>query len=148
MATELFHVKVLDKEGTKVVLQLRIISGEQRDFYDGEGFALMLLYDPISYGDVDEDVPLAREVTLENTLDPDWVADNVADYVAAVRLYDVKNHPPAVDLEKLSGDARREFFKSDEAPTAKLEVTVTRPEWVEHIRAGAEWDTSSYDALE
>lgn len=148
MATDFFHVKVLSKEGSTVVLRLRIITGEVRDFYRSESFALMLLCGPIANEEPPKS-PLGREVTFEDTLDPEWVDDHVDDYIAGVRLYDVKNFPPTVDLAKLSFDERREFFESDDtAPTAKFEIKVTSPKWIEHIRPGTEWDTAAYDVME
>lgn len=144
MGTALFNVKVLGKEEKSVVLGLRIISAEQPDFYRTKSFALMLLYDPIVREET-PDAPLGREFAFEDTLDPGWVNANVDKYIAKARLSEKQNVPVKADLGKMSGKQRRDFWKSDEAPTAKFEIKVTSPEWIEHLKSGMRWDSSAID---
>jgi hypothetical protein len=146
MATSLFHVKVAEVRDTRVVLNLRIITGEQPDFDSGPGFALMLLYDPIVKKLV-SDAPLGREFTAEDTRDSEWVDEHMDEYILSDSLEDVKNLPITEDLESMSLKQRRDFFKSSRAPTARFHITVTRPEWVAHLRKGMEWDSAAYDSL-
>jgi hypothetical protein len=146
MATELFHVQVIEVATRHVTFSLRIISGEQPDFPSGPSFALMLLYDPI-VNDVTPDAPLSRAITLDDTMNVDWLDEHIDRYVVAVDLQDVKNQPITADLERMSLRERREFFQSPRAPSARLAVTVAQPEWVSHLRPGMRWDTAAYDAL-
>jgi hypothetical protein len=147
MATHLFHVKVIKVSDTRLVLQLRIITGEQPSFYCGKAFALMLLYDPI-VNDVVRDAPLSREVSFDNTMDSDWLDEHVDEYIQSTSLDEVRNHPFTADLDGMSPKQRRDFFNSRRVPSARFTVTVTRPEWLAHLRKGMEWDTAAYDALE
>jgi hypothetical protein len=146
VATSLFHVKVLECSGVDVKLELRIITGEQPAFYSGLSFALMLLYDPINKG-LARDAPLARAVSVEQTTDLGWLHEHVDEYIDDAVLTDLRNHPVAVDLERMSPKERRDFFRSARAPVAVFEVTVTKPEWIAHLRRGMEWDTAAYDAF-
>ena len=146
MATYLFHVKVNEVSDTQVVLKLRIITGEQPNFCSGPSFALMLLYDPIDIGMV-RDAPLGRQVTLEDLMNVDWLDEHVDEYIRSTALGAVKNHPVTTDLAAMSPKQWRDFFKSSRAPSALFEVTVTRSEWLAHLRTGMEWDTAAYDAL-
>ncbi len=146
MATYLFRVKVKEKKNDSLTFGLRIISAEQPGFYGGKSFALMLLYDPI-VGERVKDAPLGRSVTFENTLDPAWVTAHVDDYIRSCRLFDVVNTPPTENLAALSPKERKSFWKSDRAPQASLEVTVTDPQWIEHLKKGDEWDSAAYDLM-
>jgi hypothetical protein len=38
-----------------------------------------------------------------------------------------------------------DFFDSSRAPAAVFEVTVTKPEWIAHLRRGMEWESAAYD---
>lgn len=145
MATQLFRVKVLENAGNTAIFRLQIISGEQPDFYASKSFALMLLYDPIVSERV-TDAPLAEHVTFDDTLDAAWVNAHGDDYIRSTRLFDVKNHPRTVDLSALSAKQQREFWKSNRAPQASLEVVVTDPRWLAHLKAGDQWETAAYDA--
>jgi hypothetical protein len=146
MGTRLFHVKVVAKKADTVVLRLRIISAEQPGFYDGKSFALMLLYDPIVNARA-PNAPLGERVTFENTNDAGWARAHVDAYVRSCRLFDVTNHPIAVDLVAMTGAERRRFFKSSVAPHASLEIVVTDPRWIAHLKRGQTWETAAYDAL-
>jgi hypothetical protein len=146
MATSLFHVKVLECSGVDATLELRIITGDQPDFDSGPSFALMLLYDPIDK-ELALDAPLARAVSVGQTTDPKWLDEHVDEYIDDAVLTNLRNHPVAVDLERMSPEERRDFFGSARAPVAVFEVTVTKPEWIAHLRRGMEWDTAAYDAF-
>lgn len=146
MATHLFHVKVTAVTGDRLSLELRIISAEQPAFPSGPSFALMLLYDPI-INEVVRDAPLAAKVTFDDTLCVEWLDMHVDEYIRATSLDQVRNQPIAADLERMSPKQARDFFKSAKAPSARFSVTVTRPEWIAHLRKGMEWNTAAYDAL-
>lgn len=146
MATPLFHAKVMEVRDTRVVLKLRIITGEQPDFYSGPSFALMLLYGPI-VKEMVRNAPLAREVTFEQTIDVDWLDEHIDNYIQSTVLDQVKNLPITADLDAMSSEQWSEFFQSDRAPSARFEITVTRPEWLSHLHEGMEWDTAAYEAL-
>jgi hypothetical protein len=140
-------VKVLERSDVEVTFGLRIITGERSRFGSDESFALMLMYDPISKNLV-KNAPLDGQFTLENTVDSRWLDRHVNEYVASATLLDVKNLPVTADLEAMTPKQYREFFQSSRAPTATFHVTATRAEWVQHLRAGMEWDSAAYDALE
>jgi hypothetical protein len=144
MATFLFHIKVIEMVGTDVVIEIRIITAEQTDFYSGRGFALMLLYDPIRQQPI-RDTPLAHEVSCENVLDVDWLQDHVHEYIDDAVITDIRNYPIAIDLERISARQRDTFFRSNNSPVALFEITATRPEWIAHLQAGMEWDSTAYD---
>ena len=146
MATRLFRVKVTGKTVDTLTFRLRIITGEQPGFYDGKSFALMLLYDPI-VNERTRGAPLAEKVTFDDTLDVGWVRAHVDEYVRSSRLFDTKNLPLTVDLAALSGNQRRAFFNSTRAPQASLEIVVTDPRWIAHVKLGDEWETAAYDAM-
>lgn len=146
MATELFHVQVIEVGDRHALFGLRIITGEQPDFPSGSSFALMLLYDPI-VNDVTRDAPLGREITLDDTMNAEWLDEHIDEYIQSTELHDVKNQPVTADLERMTLRERGEFFRSLRAPSARLVVTVTRPEWLSHLRPGMQWDTAAYDAL-
>jgi hypothetical protein len=139
-----FHVKVLERSGTDVKLDLRIISAERTEFDDGAAFALMLLYDPISQQLV-YDAPLANRMSQEDTMDREWLERHLDDYVEDGILTDVNNLPMTVDFEKMSTKEMKAFFRSSRAPTALLDVTTTSPEWAGHLRPGMEWDSAAFD---
>ena len=145
MATDLFHVKVSEVSDTRTVLTLQIITGEQPDFYSGKSFALMLLYDPI----VDEkvsDAPLGREVSFDETMNREWLFDHVDEYIQSAVLEEVRNQPVTADLKAMSPKQRRDFYRSNRAPSARFEIIVTQPEWLAHLRKGMEWDSAAFDA--
>jgi hypothetical protein len=146
MATALFHVTVGTIAGNDVVFQLRIITGEQPDFYTGRAFALMLLYDPIVKQNI-SDAPLARHVSAQHITDVAWLHEHVDEYIDEAVLTTVDNHPVTADLERMSPKQRREFFQSNQAPTGTFEITVTNPEWKAHLRPGMEWESAAYDAF-
>lgn len=145
MATDLFHVKVNDISDTRLVLALRIVTGEQPDFYSGKSFALMLLYDPI-INKIVSDAPLGREVSFDETMNAEWLYDHVDDYIQSAVLEEVRNQPVTADLQAMSPKQRRDFFRSSRAPSARFEITVTQPEWLAHLRKGMEWDSAAFDA--
>jgi len=145
MATDLFHVKVSDVSHTRIMLSLRIITGEQPDFYSSKSFALMLVYDPIIHEMV-SDAPLGRELSFDDTMNGEWLYDHVDEYIQSAVLEDVRNQPFTADLKAMSPKQRRDFFRSSRAPSARFEITVTQPEWLAHLRKGMEWDSAAFDA--
>ncbi len=147
MGTYLFHVKVIEVRDTRLVLKLRIITGEQPGFHSGAGFGLMLLYEPIESGMI-RDAPLAGEFMFDDILNVDWLDEHVDEYIQSTKLNDVRNQPITEDLERMSSKQWREFFKSSQAPSARFEITVTRPEWIAHFEKGMEWESAAYDPLE
>jgi hypothetical protein len=64
---------------------------------------------------------------------------------ARTRLSDVKNFPIRVDMEKMTSREVTKFYDSDKAPSATLEVKVTDPIWLQHIRHGMRFETSAFD---
>ena len=147
MGTYLFHVTVIEVRDTRLVLKLRIITGEQPGFHSGAGFALMLLYDPIESG-ITRDAPLARKFMFDDILNVDWLEEHVDEYIQSTKLNDVRNQPITEDLERMSSKQWRDFFKSNRAPSARFDITVTRPEWIGHFGKGMEWESAAYDPLE
>jgi hypothetical protein len=134
MATSLFHVKALSKQGNTVRLRLRIITGEQTEFPSSHYFALMVLYDSVDFGRIK--APLADAMTIDNVIDREWLDDNVDRFIQSVSLSEVVNLPVRADLESMSSAERRRFWRGADAPHATLEITVVAPEWIEHIRKG------------
>ena len=90
---------------------------------------------------------MADGYVIENTNDAGWARAHVDAYVRSCRLFDVTNHPIAVDLVAMTGAERRRFFKSSVAPHASLEIVVTDPRWIAHLKRGQTWETAAYDAL-
>jgi hypothetical protein len=146
MATALFHVKVKEVSGTRLVLHLRIITGEQPDFYSGRAFALMLIYDPIVQNEI-TDAPLAQPVSRDDIVTLSWLHEHVNEYIDDAVLIDIQNLPVQVDLAKMSPKERNKFFASSRAPWAIFEVIVTKPDWLAHLKPRMEWDSSAYDAF-
>jgi hypothetical protein len=146
MGTHFYHVTVMERSDADVIFALRLITGERSRFGSDESFALMLLYDPIG-SEQTTDAPLAGQFTLEDLTDPDWLDTHVDEYIESAELGDVQNLPITADLEAMTAEKYRAFFESSEAPTATFRVTARRPEWVQHLHRGMEWDSAAYDAL-
>lgn len=133
----LYHVKVLEKEGTRVVLGLTIIHPDERDFYQSPGFGLLLLYDRAQtfiYGDN----PLGNTVSRLNARDPDWLAEHATEYISSVVVESTANHPASPELD--FNEAERE-----ELPFARVAIDVTEEQWIDHLQPGLQYKSSAYD---
>jgi hypothetical protein len=143
MATSLFHVKVLSKQENTVRLRLRIITGEQTEFPSSHYFALMVLYDSANFAQIK--APIADAMTTDDTMDHEWLDDNVDRFIQSVTLSEVVNLPVRVDFEGMSSAQRRRFWRGADAPHATLEITVTSPQWIEHVHKGGEWESTAFE---
>jgi hypothetical protein len=144
MATYLFHVKVIGKQGKTVRLALSIISAEQTAFPETEYFALMLLYDtPQKEGTAES--PLSKEMVIDNLADEKWMDENVDRFIEHVSVTNIVNLPIKVDLRNLTPRQQNAFWESDAAPRAIMEITVTSERWLQHVTKGDAWKTSVSD---
>jgi hypothetical protein len=144
MATQLFRVKVLEVVENKVELELYIVSPEQNCFYDGKGFALMLLYDLITRQPDDK----KQSITLENTMDKNWVKENVSKYILDVSINVLRDCSIFDTLESMNTSDLRKFWKNPEnLPKAILVILLAKEEFAHLFKKGDSWETSAYDPL-
>jgi hypothetical protein len=146
VATDLFHVKVKEVRETQLILRIRIITGEQPNFFSGRSFALMIIYDAILKRGI-QDAPLAQFVSQDEIVNLSWLHQHVEEYIDDAVLIDIRNLPVKADLTQLSPRERRNFFASKHAPSAIFEVIATKADWIAHLQIGMEWTTSAYDAF-
>jgi hypothetical protein len=94
-----------------------------------------------------KDAPLEAVVDFGDTLDSDWLDQNIETYIVSSQLYEVRNLPILEDLAAMSPKQVRDFFASKRAPSAQLHVVVTRPEWIAHLARGLSWESAAFDPL-
>ncbi|MPY54363.1 tetratricopeptide repeat protein [Streptomyces acidicola] len=155
MSTDLFGVRVLDLDHEQRRVRFRVFvvyyepSWGTGELLPGDSsFFFRVLWEaaedftPHRYG------PLTDVVTLDEFLNEGWVESNTHRFVAGVERVAVRNHSVSdEDFERLAMFYyEREGGWQDEEQLAQgdYDVHVTDARWMESLRVGQSWGTTSY----
>ncbi len=167
----LWQIHVLERGGDWVDLEVRQAHPDAGAFPDSTAFALRVLHEPA--WELDENFQeralgaLGAACTSKQVLDDDWVAANVARFIAKV-----DGQPPsapaldetevlrslaarlglAADLDQLPqadrdrlDDAYSGFWKDpSNLPTRRYRITVADPALLSHLAVGARWPSAAF----
>jgi hypothetical protein len=155
MSSDLYHVRVESVAGDR--LTCRVTAYDPRDDQDPppsrtlalqflwetwEWFRLGLSYhvqgggmSPERAEELGRVAPIGPELGGQDICDGDWIRANVGRFIRRVQARD-----------RDIGAWRDEQGEVREGvPQATLIITATDPRWLEHLRPGMEWETTSYD---
>ena len=146
MGSDLFDVRVTGRSDTRVSLAIRVVHPDAMYLTDDLSFALMVLRE----GAEDTD-PLGREVSYEDAMDGGWLRRWARGFVRSATLRDLENELP----EGAERDHEHPYWDDPGGwLRGTLDVEVTHPSWVSHLKKGAEFPSrafesaSEYDACE
>jgi hypothetical protein len=135
---ETYHIKALQKKRKKLRMRLHLLIPEIDDFCYAKNCVLQILWDK-AHPAFGLNCPLNQAMSQSQRQDPRWLMAHQSSFVEAVSLLDTANYPAESDAVFAEQDTRK-------LPQATIEVFVTDEKWIEHIRAGDEWDSVPVDA--
>lgn len=144
MSDSLLEVTVKDKKNDVVIFEIKIISPAEYYFYEKENFALQIIWEPIQIYELSKS-SIARAISVDMITDNDWVLSNAGRYILAIEILSIRNYPDKNEIEKMGRLAFDDFRKKNGEPEAIFKIKVTDPKWVEHIKAGMQWKSTSFD---
>lgn len=128
MGSDLYRVKVTEKQGRTVKLRVEVVHPDANYLSDNESFALMLLHEGL-HGT--QNAPLSQEISFEDTLDRGWLERYTRGFVERS------------EVQVASGSADGQ--KPEDWLKGTLTITATDPAWVAHLEPGAEFDSRAFD---
>lgn len=135
---ETYHIKALKKNRNKLRLRLHILIPEIEEFCYAKNCVLQILWDK-AHPAFGLKCSLNQAMSQSQRQDPQWLMTHGSRFVEAVSLLDTANYPAASDSVFAEQDVRK-------LPQATIDAFVTDEKWIEHIRAGDEWDSVAVDA--
>jgi predicted DNA-binding WGR domain protein len=134
--SDLYDVRAVSRSNKDLVLEVKVVHPDAMDISADRSFALMMLRDTVEDTD-----PLAREVSLNDSMDKDWLKKYAAGFISAVRVTGVKDAPPAAARK----DSHHRYWDEPKNwMSGQLYVTVTDPAWIAHIKPGATWSSAAF----
>ncbi|OPF73383.1 hypothetical protein VT50_0228635 [Streptomyces antioxidans] len=157
MSTDLFGVRVLDldHEQRRVCFRVFVVYyepswGTGELLPDDPTFFFRVLWEAAENSTPRRDGSLADVVTLDEFLDEEWVESNTHRFVAGIERVAARNHPVSDEaFERLPMFSHeRDGGWQDEERLAQGDylVQVTDARWMESLRVGQSWGTTSYAA--
>eukprot|EP00039_Didymoeca_costata_P021811 m.345486 g.345486 ORF g.345486 m.345486 type:complete len:193 (+) comp26541_c0_seq1:201-779(+) len=159
MSTDIYRVRIVSVNKGKKTVLIRVYL----IYYDGGytelpidmSFFVMILRDgrfliPNSTAaskekvyDTDQETPFFKATTTDNLLDHKWMTKNVPRFIKSAS---------SRDYHKVSGKRRRDGAPVDTRKDSTLqralyEIVVTDTKWIEHLKPGHVWDTTSFDVV-
>ena len=122
--SSLYKFGVLKLEASKIQITAEVIHPDSNYLKASPGFALMLLYDNIN-----DSAPLKQEVDFDDLFEDSWMTTNARAFIKSVTL----------KLDKL---------KKNKWKSGVLDIEVTHPAWLEHMKGIDTWDSASYDPVD
>lgn len=119
--SSLYEVGVIKRQESKIKISVQVIHPDSNYITDSPGFALMLLYH-----NVNNDSPIKKEVDFDDTLDEVWMKKNAYAFIKSVDL-------------KMNNPNKKGWKKG------VLDITVTHPAWLEHLKDIDHWDSAAFD---
>lgn len=119
--SSLYEVGVIQRQESKIQISVQVIHPDSNYINASPGFALMLLY-----RNVNNDSPIKKEVDFDDTLDESWMRENARAFIQSV------------DLKM--GKPNKRGWKN-----GVLDITVTHPAWLEHLKDMNYWDSAAFD---
>lgn len=147
--SELYAVAVSNVEDDTVEMTVTIVHPDVYELPTSKTFAFRLLCDPIFDWRLDEHPsvlgsPLKEEVDMDDYLSEEWIGENAGGFVESVELVEAQNNPiPSPWDDREAYDA---FWESDEQAVGTYRIRTTHAGWTDHLEAGMEWETASYDS--
>ena len=128
MGSDLYKVKVVEKQDRTVKLRVEVVHPDSNYLSDGLSFALMVLHEGIPR---DTETLLAKEISFDDTLDRGWLELYTRGFIERAETH----------IESGSSDAQsdKDWIKGT------LTITVTDPAWIAHLVPGAEFDSRAFD---
>ena len=133
MGSDLYRVRVLDKQDKKVRLGVQVIHPDAMDLPGDKSFALMMLFEAAKTAD-----PLVGEMGLEDSLDPKWNQRHAAGFVTKVAVLSIENPPPEDRYNDPYWNDPEQWMRGE------IEITVTHPDWIRHLRKGNTWASRAF----
>lgn len=143
-----FAVRVLEKRGAHLKLELTIIRSGQEEFYCAKNVGLQLIYNIDSRRHEAKLLAsaLGTQVTPERIVDRPWLLANAPRFIEDIQIDEKTSFPDDVYLDELSEDELEDLWKDrSKLPKAIYSIRVTDPRWIEHLRTGQRWDAGVYD---
>ncbi|MDA2805680.1 tetratricopeptide repeat protein [Nocardiopsis suaedae] len=155
MSTDLFGVRVLDLDPDRRRVRFRVFVvyyepawGTGDLLPDHPTFFCRLLWEAAEHFTPHRFGPMTDVVTLDEFLDEWWVECNTHRFVAGVERVAERNHPVGdEDFDRLATFYyERDGGWQDEERLAQADydVHVTDARWIESLRIGQSWGTTSY----
>jgi hypothetical protein len=119
--SSLYNVGVLNLEGSKIKLSVEVIHPDSNYISDSPGFALMLLHH-----DATLSTPLGGEADFDLLLNESWIQENARGFIRSVAY-----------------EPRRK--KRNGYLTGTLDIEVTHPAWISHLKDTDSWDSAAFD---
>lgn len=119
--SSLYEVVVIQRQESKIQINVEVIHPDSNYINDSPGFALMLLYH-----NVNNNSPIKKEVDFDDTLDEVWMKENAYAFIESVDL-------------KMDKPNKKGWKKGI------LDITVTHPAWLEHLKDINYWDSAAFD---
>jgi hypothetical protein len=129
MGSDLYRVKVAEKQGRVVKLRVEVVHPDSNYLSDNEAFALMLLHEGLSGT---QNAPLAAEISFDDTLDRGWLERYTRGFIEKCEV--------KVESGSADGQSPEQWLKGT------LTITATDPAWVSHLEVGAAFDSRAFDA--
>jgi hypothetical protein len=134
-----FYIQAIEKKETEVKLNIYIIHPDENYFPEKKNFALQIIWQPANPS-TGADYPIGRKISIDQILDPDWMNVHTISFIVDVKITATENYPAADDFDYGKPMANLELL-----PKATFEITVTAPEWIEHIAPEQTWKSAAYD---
>jgi hypothetical protein len=120
MGSDLYRVSVLEIETNKVRLSVKAINPDDDFVPKDPSFALMLLREAAKDRD-----PLGEAISFESLIDEDWQYRYARGFIKKLTVSRVKDEP-----------------------AAEVEITVTHPGWLAHLRSSSKWASRAFQVAE
>ena len=117
MGSDLFQVKVLAKKGTDLTLHIASIHPDSGGPPANESFVIQLLEEASDEG------PFAAAVSFNDTMDGAWQTKFARGFISAVKAT---------------------ATRAGRHPAATLEISVTHPAWIAHLKKGSTWASRAF----
>lgn len=132
----LYEINVLEKQATKVKLKIQVVHPDSMYIAPTPGFALMLLFNMS-----EDNSPIRKEMDFNDTMNSEWMQQYARGYVKDVKAT-LSNEPP----EDARWDTSHSYYEdSSKWLNGIMEIEVTHPAWIEHIKTGDSKDSADYD---
>jgi len=141
MGSDLYRITALNKTDLQISMTVDVIHPDSMYIPADESFALMILREAAEDTD-----PIAREIAFEDTLDQGWMTKFARGFIRKVKVSKIKNEPPK--NARFASDHAYWKRKTEDWMTGQLDVTVTHPTWLEHIKKKAVWSSRAFSLVQ
>lgn len=134
--------KIIDSQTVQLLVQDVHSDASEMSVPESPAFVLLMLFE----GAIDSGSQLEKALNINDLIEDKWMENNALGFIENVKTTshmltpEFDENDEDVDLDELY----EEIEDKNRALGATVEIKVTNPAWIAHLKINSEWDTTSY----